>query len=208
MGGGNAREPGGEGGPRRKVLVWSAGVLAAVIAGALSGGLSSAWDAIAGDDEPVRVTTDPVAAGRYAGISSSYLFTRPAASLGRPPRDRWDVDAWERWARRNGGVDATSTSVRAVVEGSSMNAVTLLGLEIRVLERRPPPKGVVVGGRGAGPVAVRYFKVDLDRSPPLVTASVGDEPAPGERAIDFPYRVSSGDPEVFLIIADAKRCDC
>ena len=70
-----------------------------------------------------------------------------------------------------------------------------------------PPKGVQVGPLGAGAVAVRTFFVNLDRTPPSLMYSSGDEPAPGERPVEFPYQVSATEPEVFLIIGEVTRSD-
>ena len=34
------------------------------------------------------------------------------------------------------------------------------------------------------------------------------EPQPGQRPINFPYKVSLTDPEVFMIFGNTSRCDC
>ena len=52
---------------------------------------------------------------------------------------------------------------------------------------------------------VRHFQVNLDEDPPTVSSVESEEGAP---AVDFPYRVSDTELEVFHIVAYTSGCDC
>ena len=97
-----------------------------------------------------------------------------------------------------GGVDAFATVLRLVIRGRSEAPVTLHGLEVEIVARRPPLAGTLLtyDGQGAGQ-EVRHFKIDLDEQPPIV-ASVSDK---GSEEVPFPYRVSRTELEVFDIFA-------
>jgi len=77
---------------------------------------------------------------------------------------------------------------------------------VEIIRRAPPPKGVNVIPFGGGVVGSRHFEVDLDAHPPTVTTL--DAEFDPEKAVDFPYKVSRTDPEVFTIIAYTQKCDC
>jgi hypothetical protein len=64
---------------------------------------------------------------------------------------------------------------------------------------------MLVGSGCGGGIAARRYVVDLDKSNPHFEAV--EEPRPGEKVtkpVDFPYRVSSSDPEVFILEGAAK----
>jgi hypothetical protein len=79
-------------------------------------------------------------------------------------------------------------------------------LTVDTVRRLPPPKGVLVAPFGGGAFGHRYFDVNLDEQPPTVTPVSGE--FDNTKAVDFPYRVSVTDPEVFTILASTRRCDC
>jgi hypothetical protein len=175
-----------------------------VATGGFSAGFNLVWDALTGKSEAPPLT---VSSHVEHSRRSSFLVQKPASALRPLPADTSDV-ARVQWARRNGGVDAFGTNVRVVVQGRGAASVVLLGLEIDVVTRRPPATGTLVGPAGAGGIGVRYFDVDLDQPAPSAELGLQNEPQQGERPIDFPYKVSLSDPEVFLILAHTQKCDC
>ena len=196
----------------KRFTKWIWGVLVAAVAallttaftGLLSSGASGVRGLVLGEDDPVTIV-----ATRVPARASSWIIERPVGEL-RYPREAaaaQDVEELDRWARGYDAIDANFTDVEVVVTGRSAEPVILRGLRIKALERRSPPKGVQVGPLGAGAVAVRTFFVNLDRTPPSLMYSSGDEPAPGERPVEFPYQVSATEPEVFLIIGEVTRSD-
>ena len=203
----------------RRFTRWVWGVLvaaiAAILTSAVTGVLSSAGSGlrglVTGEDDPVGVvvTSDFVRSSRFPARASSWIITRPIGALQYPREavEAQDVVELDRWAEGYDAIDANFTDVEVVVTGRSAEPVILDGIRIKVVKRGPPPTGVQVGPLGAGAVAVRSFLVDLDRTPPSVAYFTGDEPAPGERPVEFPYRVSATEPEVFVIISQTERHD-
>jgi hypothetical protein len=198
--------------PLTHVRTWIIGLVVvgvgAAITQAVTGGITSAgsslWDRIAG--EPAPLTVDASVA---SNDGTAFYFARPAAELGAVPSPDLGSAARAEWARALGGANASSTVVEVVVQGKSSTAVVLTGLEVRVRDRRPPPGGTVVRPRGGEAVAVRHFSIDLDPSPAAVSSQPSDVPTGGpDAAIDFPYRVSASEPEVFLLLARTASCDC
>jgi hypothetical protein len=176
-----------------------------IATGGITTGLKSAWKALVGESEPPPLT---VSAHVQRTRRSSFFLPRPVDALLPLPRDVSDATR-VRWAERNGGVDASTTAVEVVIQGRNAASVILLGLTIDVVSRRAPAKtGTLVRAAGAGGIGVRYFDVDLDRPSPTPELGKLNEPRPGERPINFPYKVSVTDPEVFMIFANTQRCDC
>jgi hypothetical protein len=186
--------------------------VAAVITSYVTGGITSGIDRVRGsfeeDPAPLGVTVT-----RSPGLGSAHwVFTQPAKavrSIPLPDGDLGSLDVWDAWAHANGGMDGSLTAVEVVVEGATQFPVVLTGLTAEVVERADPPRGVHVTPFGGGALYKRHFSVNLDKSPPVVTS---ESPAPelesAPPAVDFPYRVSATDPEVFLVIASTLGCDC
>ena len=193
---------------------WLIGIVvaavAAVITSYVTGGITAGVDRVRGSFEeepaPLGVTvTHSAKRGSGHWIVPGTLASVKA--LPRPQGDLGDLAVWDAWAREHGGLDAFSTTAEVVVEGATSSPVVLTGLTVDVVERAPPPRAVHVAPSGGGPVAVRHFQVDLDKSPPKVSSLPAEfDPSP---AIDFPYTVSQSDPEVMYIVAYARaKCDC
>jgi len=197
----------------RRLRAWVIGLVIAalgaaltdVATGGISTGLKSAWKALVGESEPPPLT---VSAHVQHTRRSSFFLPRPVNSLLPLPGDMSDATR-VRWAERNGGVDASTTAVEVVIQGRNTASVILRDLTIDVVSRRAPPKsGTLVRPAGAGGIGVRYFDVDLDQPAPTPERGELTEPRPGERQINFPYKVSVTEPEVFMILANTQGCDC
>jgi hypothetical protein len=146
----------------------------------------------------VEVVTDPDLIETLDPLHNpEFLLERPIAEVGPPPNGEEERGRY-RWAKEMEGVDAFATVLRLVIRGRGEAPVTLHGLEVEVVERRPPLPGTVLtyDGQGAGQV-VRFFEIDLDAKPPVATYSGAQG---GEETL-FPYRVSAGELEVFDIYA-------
>nr|BFE83755.1 hypothetical protein GCM10020093_063560 [Planobispora longispora] len=142
--------------------------------------------------------------------SSAYLFPEmDVADLGSPPENIIDMDPidLDRWAQAHGAIDGPFTDISITIQGKESKPVVITNLRARILERRPPvPSGVVIPPRGAGPIVSRAFEVNLDRTPPTLDYFNGEEG--DNKPIVFPYKVSDTEPEVFLVLATANKCDC
>lgn len=124
-----------------------------------------------------------------------YLVNRGPDELDPPPapQDR------RGWAESYGGVDAGSMLLQLTVQGTSREAVVLKGMHVRVVSRKAPlPWSAYLMGNGCGSgIAPQTFVSHLDAGHPTL------RPVPGRQgdmvvpAVDFPYKVTSEDVEVF-----------
>ncbi|MFH9297087.1 helix-turn-helix domain-containing protein [Streptomyces sp. NPDC017520] len=124
-----------------------------------------------------------------------YLVNRGPDELDPPPapQDR------RGWAESYGGVDAGSMLLQLTVQGTSREAVVLKGMHVRVVSRKAPlPWSAYLMGNGCGSgIAPQTFTSHLDAGHPTL------RPVPGRQgdvvvpAVDFPYKVTSEDVEVF-----------
>lgn len=195
-----------------KAPLWLAGLfiaaLGAVITQAATGWIGSLGsalsDRVTGEPAPLTVDVSP------PRLDGRLYFGDPPAVLEPTPPPEKGFDARYAWARAKGGLDAHTTVVEVVIQGTSSATVSLTGLDITLVERRrDPPSGTVVQASGASAAPARYFEVDLDASPPRAEPVYMDEfSGPDDRPIDFPYKVSESDPEFFFIFASTRRCDC
>ncbi len=123
----------------------------------------------------------------------TYVVPRKTSEIGKPPPGySWD---WHEWAHGIGGVN-TWTNVQLTLEGRHESEVLISGVNVEVLERRPPLKGsaISIPGGGASPSA-RVVRVDLDRNPPKVTYS--------DREESKPFAISLPKGEVGVVYIDA-----
>lgn len=178
------------------------GVLTELTTNAISTFTSAAWKRLA-KPSPLSAVVE-----RQAARSQSYLFLDGIEALTKPPGDELGAQGRQAWAHKNEGIDAYTTRVRVVVQGKSASQVVLTDLTVKIHERRPVPLGAILQPPGAGPVATRYFHVNLDEPQPYPRAHFPDEARSWQSPIDFPYAVSSRDAEVFLILADTREFDC
>jgi hypothetical protein len=87
-------------------------------------------------------------------------------------------------------------------------------MDVEVIARRNPIDGVEVHAVCGDLVPIRYMTVDLERRPPVITASVDDRSLSPDASevvnepVIFPYRVSRSEPEVFSIYAQTRTCHC
>ncbi|MGW7309592.1 helix-turn-helix domain-containing protein [Streptomyces sp. NPDC054835] len=102
------------------------------------------------------------------------------------------------WARALGGIDGGHMQLQLTVTGRTQAPVVLTGLHVRVAERGKPLDGSVYSmgdGCGSG-VTPQTFDVDLDAPRPYLKPVAGMD---GDRVVpakNFPYKVSTGDPQV------------
>jgi hypothetical protein len=165
------------------------------------------------DRQPFTVTT--VVRGN---ICSPYLVDGLTADIpvpefdpGQGPEGPLTDEQVVDWEKRVGAVPAYHKIV-LTIQGESSRAVVLQGIDVVVVERHPKVKPDVVyrleSGCGAA-VSPRYFSVDLDGpGPALVPRPGSDEAGNVIPAVAFPFTISSADPEIFIVSAYPKVCDC
>jgi hypothetical protein len=175
--------------------------LTGILSGAFSAAASKIWSFVDPDDPVDAVTVSVDLAG-----NGSWTVPHPLKDLEYPAGDHRDADTWHEWAVSNGGGEDGSTLVEVIVQGRTSKAVVLTDLRVRVVKRRPPPKGTrVLLTAGAG-LPTRYFNVNLDDRPPTWQYEHGEDDT--VKPVKFPYRVSGAQPEVFLLGAYTRDCDC
>jgi hypothetical protein len=198
----------------------TAAILGAVVAGTLTAVLT-AWvvpllrpDDSSSDSAPLNVAVD-----KWLDRCTTNWFVprppdeidfsaQPATTL---PYDDPDAFEWPGLPVAAGGSSASPTEVIATVQGRTGTRVVLTDIDVRVHERRPAPAGTVLDKACGDPGAFRWLQADLDSDPPVVSPVVDEDAAePGERVepIEFPYIVSSTQPETFIIEAETDGCDC
>jgi hypothetical protein len=107
-----------------------------------------------------------------------------------------------KYMHSKGGIDGFNTSVTIVVQGRDERSVVLTGIDVHVLDRRPP-HGTYIDIGGGADLPPRLLSVDLDDPRPTATPRTT-----GSTAWSFPLKVSSTDPEVFILTAQTSKCDC
>ncbi len=134
-----------------------------------------------------------------------YLLNREPDEVDPPPASQ------ERrgWAESYGGVDAGNMLLQLTVQGTSREAVVLKGMHVRVVSRMAPlPWSAYRMGNGCGSgITPQSFASHLDAGNPVlrpVPGTQGDIEVP---AVDFPYKVSSEDVEVFNLDMKAVSYD-
>ncbi|MFH9687316.1 helix-turn-helix domain-containing protein [Streptomyces sp. NPDC021019] len=124
-----------------------------------------------------------------------YLVNRGPDELDPPPapQDR------RGWAESYGGVDAGSMLLQLTVQGTSREAVVLKGMHVRVVSRKAPlPWSAYLMGNGCGSgIAPQTFVSHLDAGHPTLRPVPGRQGDTVVPAVDFPYKVTSEDVEVF-----------
>ncbi|MET1072831.1 MAG: hypothetical protein ABWY11_09330 [Umezawaea sp.] len=124
--------------------------------------------------------------------------------------DPEEVDVERVW-QSNADALTTGMKLRITVQNPSPDELLLMGVGIEVVRRTPPPAGgffMPVDVGCGDPVLPRAFEVDLNHSPPSVLARPSEPGTQGEvvPAVDFPFQIGQGDPEVldlrFTDVAD------
>jgi len=160
---------------------------------------------------PTRVSAGPpltwtVNSHRWAvGCGHAYVIDKAPEQVPPPPAPQ---DA-SPWARTQNGVHGGETIVDITVQGRSDTAVVLEALRVRVVGRSAPLKGraYLTGGGCGGDLGVGSFAVDLDMARPVARPVASDD-GTGPRILRPPFRVSVKDPQVLMVDALTKNCDC
>ncbi|MEU3850155.1 helix-turn-helix domain-containing protein [Streptomyces sp. NPDC029554] len=140
------------------------------------------------------------------GCGHDYVVARPPSQVPPPPVPQ-DAGVW---AASQNAVHGGETLVRLTVQGRSDTAVVLDALRVRVVGRADPVQGNAYAmdqGCG-GSITPRSFDVDLDKDRPIARAVPGNDAGTPIPAVSMPYRVSAQDPEVLLVNARTRGCDC
>ncbi|MFG3286491.1 helix-turn-helix domain-containing protein [Streptomyces sp. NPDC048111] len=125
-----------------------------------------------------------------------YVLDQKPEAVPPPPPNVQDRLSW---ARALGGVDGGDLKLELTATGKSQDSVVITGINVRVVGREAPLKWTAysMGSGCGGGVVPQSFDVDLDAAQPVsrpVAGHQGDATVPAK---DFPFKVSTTDPEVF-----------
>jgi hypothetical protein len=173
----------------------------------------------------------PLAVSVAAGSSACRLpeFYLPQdvdevnAQMPRPPPDflnaevsnRAYLDTLDAWVRKVGGWPVAN-SLGISIEGGSRRATILTGLRVNLIRHNDLTSKTVVSFAGScgGDLLPHPFSIDFNATPPSIHALPGETENPDGstspvKAVDFPFKVSETDPELFdLDIEAGPVCDC
>ncbi|WP_308368676.1 helix-turn-helix transcriptional regulator [Streptomyces sp. ISL-36] len=143
-------------------------------------------------DAPVNVG---ISAYNWAAPCGQYYVLDQRPGQVPPPPPPQDTRPW---ARALGGVDGGHLRLQLTVTGRTQEAVVLSRLHVRVVERGAPLNQPVYSmGEGCGSgVTPQTFDIDLDAPLPFVKPVAGQDGDLVVPAKDFPYKVSTGDPQI------------
>ncbi|MEJ8658975.1 helix-turn-helix domain-containing protein [Streptomyces sp. MS1.AVA.4] len=159
-------------------------------------------------DPPAKGGTQPPA-GQGGGVAPSvgissynweepcgefYLLDQPPEQVPPPPPPQ-DTRPW---ASALGGVSAGDMALQLTVTGNTDEAVVITDLNVRVVGRKAAlPWQVYSMGEGCGSgITPQTFDIDLDHARPLAKPIAGQDGDTVVPAKDFPYKVSTRDPQV------------
>ncbi|MEU9101601.1 helix-turn-helix transcriptional regulator [Streptomyces sp. NPDC048361] len=125
-----------------------------------------------------------------------YLLDQKPTAVPPPPPNVQDRRSW---ARALGGVDGGDLKLELTTTGKGDDAVVITGIGVRVVGREAPLDWTAysMGSGCGGGVVPQSFDIDLDAPQPVskpIAGHQGDDVVPAK---DFPFKVSTSDPEVF-----------
>ncbi|MFF7182916.1 helix-turn-helix domain-containing protein [Streptomyces sp. NPDC008121] len=186
---------------RTRVRLAVVATAAAVVAVAVPVGYSMVS---ASDSPPTSPKGAPAAAAPLSVGVSSYNWDAPCGQYyaldkepGQVPPPPTPQDT-RGWARALDGVDGGRMMLQLTAVGRTEAAVVINALHVRVVERADPlDRAAYAMGDGCGGIVTpQSFDIDLDAPRPYakpVAGHDGDAPVPAK---DFPYKVSTSDPQV------------
>ncbi len=138
------------------------------------------------------------------------VWLLPASHLNELP-DPWELTG--EWVYERGGQDV-GNRYDVTVEGPIDRSVVLESLRVskpQKITNTPEESVVVYNCLGAGEMSPRGFEINLDAVAPTAEGIAGDESEPGDHRVpapEFPFKVSSLDPEVFRLYPMGDDCHC
>ncbi|MFD7342095.1 helix-turn-helix domain-containing protein [Streptomyces violascens] len=125
-----------------------------------------------------------------------YLLDQKPGSVPPPPTNLQDRRSW---ARALNGVDGEALKLELTVTGKSPEPVVITGINVRVVGRQAPLNWTAYSmGSGCGSgIVPQSFDINLDSAQPVSKPVAGQQADAAIPARDFPFKVSTKDPEVF-----------
>ena len=148
----------------------------------------------------VEVQSSPIDFRTGQWTAPDLVIPKPIGEIDRPPLSLQDNSRqFSNWVKRHDGVYANLMSVSFIARTGHTQPIVILGLRVRVTDRKPPLEGSWIKPNGAGPGPDRVLFVDLDQEPPATTIDGG---------WTFPLEITSTDIEGFTVEARTAECHC
>lgn len=111
---------------------------------------------------------------------------------------------------KNREADGGTSDLTVTLQGRTQSAVVITGVRVVMSgPSQPPPASVFDAGQCGGGVPTRSFAIDLDSTSPTAKALPPDESSgPSPAIVNFPYKISTTDPEVFHFSVGTAACYC
>jgi hypothetical protein len=192
-----------------KFRVWFIGILAAALAAILTGWIVAAPGWVKERVAPSSPITFSVQ--RELDYCLQYVVPKQIGEISEPPADNEaDTTAWSKWAISQGGADFLASKVLITIRGTNKSPVTVTGIKIHVVERKPALAGSVVSNGCGGPIDARYAEFDLDNNPPRMSSSSSIPVMWGGEEwratpLKFPYQVTDTQSESLLLIGTTEE---
>ncbi|MEU4352457.1 helix-turn-helix transcriptional regulator [Streptomyces sp. NPDC023838] len=142
---------------------------------------------------------DPLAVGvssyQWDGpCGKFYLLDQKPGSVPRPPAP----EESRPWAQLLGGVDGGHLTLQLTATGKTAESVVINAVHVRVVDRGAPLDWTAysMGSGCGGSVTPGFFDIDLDAAQPRTKPVGGAQGEVKVPAKDFPYKVSTTDPQV------------
>jgi hypothetical protein len=169
---------------------------------AILAAVSAAFRTVAGaDNSRLNLSSERVFRDPNGSMCSGAMSAKGPRQIGAPEGGATLVD---RWAREHSVADPGVTQVEIIAQASKGADIVLKRIDVIVDDRSPALRlnSYVLSPGCGGAANERFFFIDLDRSGPTVVPQSSVEAGKVLKpAIDFPYRISTGDPEVFHVTA-------
>ncbi|MFI1177798.1 helix-turn-helix domain-containing protein [Streptomyces melanogenes] len=142
---------------------------------------------------------DPIAVGvssyQWDGpCGKFYLLDQKPGSVPKPP----SPGESRPWASLLGGVDGGHLTLQLTATGKTAESVVINAVHVRVVDRGAPLDWTAysMGSGCGGAVTPGFFDIDLDAAQPRTKPVGGLQGEVKVPATDFPYKVSTTDPQV------------
>ncbi|WP_329463685.1 helix-turn-helix domain-containing protein [Streptomyces sp. NBC_01431] len=125
-----------------------------------------------------------------------FLLDQKPGAVPPPPTNEQDRRSW---ARALNGVDGGGLKLELTATGKSQDSVVITGINVRVVGRSAPLNWTAYSmGSGCGSgIMPQSFDFNLDAAQPVSKPVAGQQADKVVPAKDFPFKVSTTDPEVF-----------
>lgn len=191
--------------PLTWVMTVLLGALAAVLGGALQNLFTTAGSKAVNQFSKERPPFTAVSEdGSCPPVWAHFPAELQKAVIGKP-EDEARTILW-----KNREADGQATELTVTLQGRTQSAVVITGVRVVMSGPSQPPPASVFGTGGCGAaVPTRSFAIDLDSKSPTATPLAPDIPSgPPPMLVNFPYKISTTDPEVFHFSVQTTACDC